>query len=124
MDAKKIFIVEDEKSIRQICKRLLAMMGHEAVLAANVREAVETLSVLSRIDLLVTDIRLPDGDGAEVIQHLRRRFPSARVLIITGSPVPEPCMERLYKMGFDEDNILSKPFEINQFTMAVLRHLE
>lgn len=124
MDAKKILIVEDEKSIRLICKRLLARMGHPAIFAATVREAVETICGLKRVDSLVTDIRLPDGDGVEVIQRLRREFPSAKVLIITGSPIPEFRLDRLFDMGLAEDDVLPKPFEISQFNAAIRKRLE
>lgn len=124
MGSKKIFIVEDEKSIRLICKRLLAQMGHEAVSAGTVMEAIETLANLKRLDLLVTDMRLPDGNGVEVIGRLRQKFPSARILVITGSPLPELSLERFYEMGFTQADVLLKPFEISQFNSAVQRRLQ
>lgn len=124
MGAKKILVVEDEKSIRLICKRLLARMGHAAIFAGTVKEAVETISILKRLDFLVTDMRLPDGDGVEVIQRLRRKFPSAKILIVTGSPIPEFRLERLYEMGFTEESVLPKPFEIDQFNAAIRRCIE
>lgn len=124
MDPKVIFIVEDEGSIRLICKRLLARMGHAAIFAKDVLDATQKLSDMKRVDLLVTDMRLPDGDGVEVIAKLLQKFPSAKVLVITGSPVPELRLGRLYEMGFRERDILPKPFEIGQFIAGVRRCLE
>ncbi|MBI4386188.1 MAG: response regulator [Elusimicrobia bacterium] len=124
MDHKVIFIVEDEGSIRMICKRLLAQMGHAAVFAKDVQDATQKLADMKRVDLLVTDMRLPDGDGVEVIAKLRQKFSSAKVLVITGSPVPEFRLERLYEMGFRERDVLPKPFEIGQFIAEVQRCLE
>lgn len=124
MDPKAIFIVEDEGSIRRICKRLLARMGHAAVSAGDVRHAMEKLAGLKRVDLLVTDMRLPDGDGVEVIQRTRERFPAVKVLVITGSPIPGSRLERLHELGFGDEDVLPKPFEINEFVTAVQRCLD
>lgn len=121
---KAILIVEDEGSIRRIFKRLLAKMGHATVFASDVRNAMEKLAGLKHVDLLVTDMRLPDGDGVEVIQRTREKFPAVKVLVITGSPLPGSRLERLHDLGFGDEDVLPKPFEICQFVTTVQKCLD
>jgi CheY-like chemotaxis protein len=124
MDPKTIFIVEDESSIRLICKRLLAGMGHVAVFAQDVRDAIEILAGLKNVHLLVTDMRLPDGDGLEIIRRTRERFPAVKILVITGSPILEGLLDPPCELGFSENDVLLKPFEISQFIEKVRMGLE
>lgn len=115
-NAKRILVVEDEEAIRNICKRILTPMGYELVFAAGVAEAAEKVESLDRIDMLITDMRLPDGIGTEAIVTLRKKHPAAKVMIMTGSPNPGA--------GFTEEVVLAKPFEMKDLEAAVRRHLE
>jgi DNA-binding NtrC family response regulator len=121
MAQKTILIVEDEEIIRRLCKRLLADSGHRLLVVGCVREALETLEV-EVPDLLVTDLRLPDGDGVHVIQALRQKKNQSRVIIITGSPTPEDRLSRAAELGATE--FVYKPFEGNDFKAAVSKALE
>lgn len=122
--AKKILVVEDEAVIRSICRRILAPLKHDAVFASGIREAAEKIDSSHRFDLLITDMRLPDGDGLEAISLFRERNARAAILIMTGSPNPGARADRLQEAGLDEKDILAKPFEIKDFESLVRRKLE
>ena len=81
---KKILLVEDEQIIQVLCRRLLGQMGFDLRVAGSVAEAGEAIKDYPP-DLLITDLRLPDGDGVEVIMLLKERAADAKVIIVTGS---------------------------------------
>lgn len=124
MNSKKILLVEDEEVIRNLCKRLLTKMGHDIAFASGVKEAMDKIQGMQDLDLLVTDIKLPDGDGIQVMRCFRQKYPSTAVLIITGSPSPETRPGELQEMGFSKDDILFKPFEIKEFESRIHRCFE
>ncbi len=84
----KILVVDDEPDFLATCVRLLALMGHEAVTAAN---ALDAMSLIDRggLDLLITDLRMAPVSGQAVIQHARRVRPALRVIVVTGHPSPD-----------------------------------
>ena len=124
MNSKRILVVDDEVVIRTLCKRLLTKMGHDIAFAGGAKEAMEKIKSLDNLDLLVTDIKLPDGDGIQVIRGFRKKYPSTRVLIVTGSPSPEARPEELKEMGLSTEDVLFKPFEIMEFESTICRCLE
>lgn len=68
--AKKFLVVDDSASIRQLVSFTLTEAGHEVLAAENGRDAVEKLSG-SKIDMVITDLNMPDMDGIELIRKLR-----------------------------------------------------
>lgn len=116
MAGGRILLVEDEEVIRALCLRLLAGSGFEIATAGTVAEAVEEMR-RTPCDLLITDLRLPDGDGVEVITRLREMRGGLKVLVITGSPTPESRLSRVEKM--DILGYVAKPFEVDVFVEAV-----
>lgn len=123
-NSRKILIVEDEKVIQALCKRILIKMKYELVFAGGAQEASARIQESDDLDLLVTDMMLPDGDGIGVILRFREKYPRTKVLIITGSPTPESTLEPLKEMGFSKEDVLCKPFEIKEFESAVRKCLE
>ncbi len=83
----KILVVDDEPDFLATCVRLLALMGHEAVTAAN---ALEALTLIDRgaLDLVITDLRMAPADGEAVIRYARRATPALPLIVVTGHPSP------------------------------------
>ena len=79
---RRVLIVEDHAEGREFMRALLASDGHEVHAVGCVRDALALLS--SPVDVLVTDIGLPDGDGREVIAAARARWPNVRAGVVTG----------------------------------------
>ena len=116
MTSKSVLLVEDEEIIRTLCRRLLSGLGFTLTLAGSVAEAVQFIDGNS-LDLLITDVRLPDGYGLEVIRSLRRKNETIPVLVITGSPGSQAKEEELAQLQIVRR--LAKPFDVGVFQKAV-----
>ncbi len=68
METQFIFVVDDEPGIALLCKRLLARAGYKVESQTDPRKAINYLKE-NKIDLLLLDIRMPEVDGFEVIEH-------------------------------------------------------
>lgn len=80
-----ILLAEDEALVAFLIEDVLKDAGHEILVAANGREALEVAGG-DRVDLLVTDLRMPEMDGFELISALRSKRPGLPVVVMTGFP--------------------------------------
>lgn len=116
LKTKKILMVEDENVIQRLVCRLMARTPYDVDAVNSVADAMERIE-RNAYHLLITDLRLPDGDGPDVIARFRARFPSSKVIVITGSLTPEALMA-----GVSLDTLagcLIKPFDTFEFSAAV-----
>jgi CheY-like chemotaxis protein len=102
----RVMVVDDEPLVRDFVGTILAASGYNVVGAPSAREAIRMVDAGgSEIDLLVTDIVMPDIDGCELAIRMRQRRPALPVLFISG-----------YQPNDDEavpkDCFLQKPFRI------------
>jgi two-component system response regulator PilR (NtrC family) len=65
-----ILVVEDHPDTRRALEMFLQLLGHQTKLAADIKEALETAAAGSHFDLLLSDLRLPDGNGWELLRRL------------------------------------------------------
>lgn len=119
MSPYNILVVDDEEFMRKLCGRILRGLGYEAGFAQALAEAREKIGSLERLDLLITDLQLPDGHGLDVIRAARAKFPAAGVVIITAYLSLETRREEFQSLGISEGDMLSKPFEVARFEAAV-----
>jgi CheY-like chemotaxis protein len=102
-----ILLVEDDPAVRMTTADLLADMGHEVRQAAS---AGQGLALMDGIDLLISDVGLPDRDGREFVAEARRRRPDLRVIIASGRD----------RAGVDATAVwLEKPFNAAALRAAV-----
>jgi signal transduction histidine kinase/CheY-like chemotaxis protein len=106
MTSPCILVVDDEPGIAMLCKRLLSRDGYEVETYTDPHEAVRYLT-RHHIDLLLVDIRMPEVDGFEVIEHTQKLQPDAAVLIMTGYGTVETAIRAL-RQGVD--GLILKPF--------------
>lgn len=106
METPFIFVVDDEPGIALLCKRLLTRSGYRVETQTNPHNAISYLKE-NKIDLLLVDIRMPEVDGFEVIQHAQRLQPDAAMLIMTGHGTVETAIRAL-RQGVD--GLILKPF--------------
>jgi len=106
MENTFVFIVDDEPGIALLCERLLKRAGFQTASETDPRRAIAYLRE-NKIDLLLVDIRMPEVDGFEVIQHAQRLQPDAAILIMTGHGTVETAIRAL-RQGVD--GLLLKPF--------------
>ncbi len=121
MGQKKILLVEDEAIIQTLCKRIIQCPRYQLKVVSTVKEALEALRG-GAPDLLITDLKLPDGNGTKVVNEAMAQFSQCAVIVITGSPTPE----KYFEDNFDQpiSTVISKPFEIEILMSAIDQALQ
>ena len=103
-----VLVVEDEPAVRRVMRTVLRRAGYQVLEATNLAQALAVASDGSaRVDLLLTDLVLPDGTGGEVAQQVTELRPELRVLFISGH-TDDPVLRR----GISESDVdfVRKPF--------------
>ncbi len=117
---KVILVVDDEADLREILRDELMFEGAEVFEAANGREAMAQLSK-RKFDAVLSDIRMPGGDGATLAREIRATHPSQPVIIlITG--FADLHSEEAFGLG--ADGYVTKPFHLEELKMNLLRLLK
>ena len=112
---KNILIVDDEKSIRLSIQALLTAADYTVAVAADSREALQLLDDLS-VDVVVSDIVLPEVGGIELLKAIRKAAPFAQVIMMTGEPTVDTAADALRFGAFD---YLTKPVNKNAMLRSV-----
>lgn len=107
-------IVDDEPDILELLDITLSRMDIQVKTASNVSDA-ESLLAKNRFDLCLTDMRLPDGDGLELVEHIQRNHPQLPVAVITAHGSMDTAIRAMKNGAFD---FVSKPVDL-----AMLRKL-
>lgn len=119
MKPLSIVIADDVDGICHLMEHWLTDLGHQVFACASGNEVVKLLS-LRPVDLVITDVLMPDGDGLEVIAALKKQQPVARVLAISGGGQYLPAMDCLkVARGIGAHAVLLKPFDRQQFLDAI-----
>ncbi|HSV22171.1 MAG TPA: PAS domain-containing protein [Xanthobacteraceae bacterium] len=114
-----ILLVEDEESLRGLNARGLTSRGYTVLQAANGSEAVEAFdSYFGKIDLVVSDVVMPEMDGPTLLTKLRSRDPNVKIIFVSG--YAEEAFEKHLPEGEKyRYNFLAKPFTLKQLVGAV-----
>jgi DNA-binding NtrC family response regulator len=102
----RILIVDDEKSMRRILSTILQGEGHVVVEALGAKEAIELIST-TQFDLVLTDQKMPDGDGLSVIAAGRDADPTLPIVMLTAFATVDLAVEAMRQGAFD---FIPKPF--------------
>ena len=108
--AKRILIVDDEENTRLGLSKLLSQDGFLVDLAANGTEALEVLR-RQRVNLVISDINMPDMNGIAFLREISRRFPSTNVIMITAYGGVESYLEA---MNLGALEYLHKPIRLDE----------
>ena len=106
--AKTILVIDDEEMILDAIKIIFEDMGYSVHTTSNPTEGTEE-AVKNDYDLILTDIRMPVKNGAEIAEAVLAKKPNARILVITAYP-NDPLVQRAMSAG--AIGLLKKPFEI------------
>jgi DNA-binding NtrC family response regulator len=117
-----ILVVEDDRNMRELIANVLADMQPEAeiVCVENAHLAMEYVEN-NPVSVVVTDLRMPGGDGIDVLSFVRERSPSTQVVLVTGYATVESAVDALKQGAFD---YLRKPFETVELRCTVERALQ
>lgn len=115
MSRQKALIVDDEPDIRELLEITLGRMKLDTRSARNVKEARELLA-REPFDLCLTDMRLPDGSGLDLVQYIQQRHPQTPVAMITAYGSLDTAIQALKAGAFD---FLTKPVDLGRLRELV-----
>ena len=119
MSKGKILVVDDEDIVRTSCSRTLVPEGYEVRLAKNGVEGLQ-MAAGERFDLVLTDLKMPDMDGIEVLRIIKEKWPETVVIIVTGYQTVDTAVKAI-KLG--ANNYIEKPFTPDALLSAVAEAL-
>ncbi len=120
MTKQSVLIVDDEPDIRELLELTLSRMGLATQTAANLDEALASLRS-GQPDLCLTDMRLPDGNGIGLVEHIQQNHPNMPVAMITAHGSVETAILALKAGAFD---FISKPIELERLRNLVSTALQ
>jgi two-component system response regulator PilR (NtrC family) len=120
MTDQSVLIVDDEPDIRELLDITLSRMGLQTHSAATLKEAREMIAQV-KPDLCLTDMRLPDGNGISLVEHIQQEFPHIPVAMITAHGSVEAAISALKAGAFD---FVSKPIELDKLRKLVSSALQ
>lgn len=116
----KILVIDDERSIRNIISELLEMEGHTVKTAENGVQGYEMIGT-EPFDLVISDIKMPEMDGIELLDKLIETHPDTTVVMISGHGNIDTAVECIKKGAFD---YIEKPIDMNRILVTVKNALE
>lgn len=111
-----VLVVEDEENVRQMTVEALREIGYTVIAASGGRDALQQITHLARIDVLFTDVVMPDMNGKLVADAVRDRFPEVKVIFTTGYTRNAIVHNGTVEPGV---NLLLKPFTLEQLSSRI-----
>ncbi|UZP68137.1 sigma-54 dependent transcriptional regulator [Desulfovibrio mangrovi] len=112
-----VLVIDDEKSILKLLERELATTERSVETAASGRAAREKLNK-KRFDVIISDIRLPDADGLDLLTEFRSMYPDVEIILITGHGDIDNAVEAMRIGAYD---YIPKPFNLDRIELVVER---
>ena len=112
----RVLIVDDDADIREGVHDMLAACGHSVFEASNGAIALRQLTS-NCIDVVLTDILMPDKEGIETIQEIRRIQPDKKILAMSGCEARHEYLDFARYLGADA--VLTKPFQPAELLEAI-----
>ena len=117
LNKENVLIVDDDVNILELIHRHLQSFNYHTYKAVSVKEALVILKD-SKIDLLITDLKMPDVDGLQLVKYVSEHYPKLPKLVVTGYPSIDDAMSVLKSGALD---YLVKPFTKEELKQAVLK---
>jgi hypothetical protein len=113
MSSTTIMVVDDDPEVREIVAEFLADSGHQILQAGGGEEALQVLADTPEVNLMITDVRMPDISGLDLAEQVTRERHGLKVILISGYFVAEKVGRR----------VLHKPFRMQELEQAVREEL-
>ncbi len=110
----RILIIDDELHMLDVMKRMLNGFGYEVLEASDGNEGINLFRE-KPVDLVITDIVMPNKEGLETIKELKRDFPDVKIIAMSGGGRIGPDDYLKLASGLGADKILTKPIRRNEF---------
>lgn len=120
MQAKSILIVDDEASVRTSLEKVLSKAGYVTKTAATGNEAIKMLT-RRPTDLVLSDLKMPDGDGMQLLRDIKSNNVNTEVILLTGYGTVEKAVEAMKEGAYD---FITKPFKKAVILSTVERAIE
>ena len=118
--AGRILVADDERSLRELLAIVLRREGYEVMLAENGKMALAALA-RGAVDLLISDIKMPDMSGVEVLRNAKQIDPALPAIMMTAFASTETAVEAMRLGACD---YLVKPFDVDELKLKVREKLE
>lgn len=118
MNETPILIVDDDEDSGATYRQLLLSAGYAVTAVQSVREALDVLDERRDIRLVISDVRMPDVDGLDLVRVLRHRFPALPSILLTGAVLTDEDVIP------QEALILRKPVAIEELNRAIQERLQ
>ena len=115
--SKNLLIADDEPNIRRILQAIFVKDGYEVQVAENGIKALEWAAT-HPVDVLITDLIMPDMNGVELIQKIKQRHPAAVAVVITAYATIKTCVDA---MRYGASDYITKPFDMDEIRAVVKR---
>ncbi|HEX2572239.1 MAG TPA: sigma-54 dependent transcriptional regulator [Polyangia bacterium] len=115
-----ILVVDDERSMRDFLRILLRRLGHEVTVADSLAAAQQAIA-RREFDLVITDLRLGEESGLDVLAAAKQRAADTQVLMVTAYATPETAIAAMKQGAYD---YLTKPFKVDEVAVVLDRALE
>jgi CheY-like chemotaxis protein len=116
-----ILLAEDNPGMRQVGREILEDLGYRVLAAANGREALEIYRLAEKVDLVLTDVVMPQMGGVALVRELRKIDPRVKAVAATGYVLAKD-LEGLKKEGITD--IIHKPFDLDVLARVIRQVLD
>ena len=116
----RLLVVDDDPVTLDLLKEVLLQEGYEVTVALGGEEAIAR-GIDNPIDIVITDVRMEDKDGMEVLRAFKKLSPETTVIMITAFGSIETAIEAIREGAFD---YISKPFKLDEISLTIRRALE
>ncbi len=109
----RILVIDDDAMVREVVALMLKALGHAVVEASGGAEGLAILEAGEAVDLVLTDLHMPEPSGWQIVKQVKARWPGVRVGVMTGTP------EVSYDEEAEVDFIIEKPFNFASLGKAL-----
>lgn len=114
----RILVIDDDLAVRSMLKQTLEKAGYDVMVAADGAVGLRFFQ-LQQVDLIITDILMPEKDGWETIRDIRTHFPDAKIIAISGGRASGAYRYLTIARRLGADRIFTKPIEREKLLAAI-----
>jgi len=115
MKKAKVLVVDDDYYIRKMLTQFLTIRGYSPLTASNGKRALEVLSK-QRVDIVLTDVRMPEMDGMQLLKEVKKKYPELDVIVITGYGSVNDAVNAMKNGATD---YILKPFSPDEIILKI-----